>query len=119
MAGPASIIAGLLLLALCVGYILPTGSVVIPSSCCLSFISKKIPESRVVSYQMSSGSTCPKAGVIFTTKKGQKVCGDPKQPWVRKYMNSLDAKQKQPSTGARARGVKVPRQRHRGNSTAN
>lgn len=41
-----------------------SGSVVIPSSCCMSFISKKIPESRVLSYQLSSGSICPKAGVM-------------------------------------------------------
>ncbi|KAL2766107.1 C-C motif chemokine 24 precursor [Daubentonia madagascariensis] len=117
MAGPMSIVAGLLLLALCAHHLAPTDSVAIPSSCCMSYISKKIPESRVVSYRLSNGSVCPRAGVIFTTKKGLKFCGDPKQQWVQKYMKNLDAKQKKASTGARAVGIKVPVQRRPGNST--
>nr|1EIG_A Chain A, EOTAXIN-2 [Homo sapiens]1EIH_A Chain A, EOTAXIN-2 [Homo sapiens] len=71
--------------------------VVIPSPCCMFFVSKRIPENRVVSYQLSSRSTCLKAGVIFTTKKGQQSCGDPKQEWVQRYMKNLDAKQKKAS----------------------
>ncbi|XP_003794288.1 C-C motif chemokine 24 [Otolemur garnettii] len=114
MAGPVSIVSGLLLLVLCTHHLIPTGSIVIPSSCCMSFISKKIPKNLVVSYQLSSGSVCPKAGVIFTTKKGVKVCGDPKQQWVQTYMKNLDAKQKKASTGAREVGAKV--RRHPGNN---
>ncbi|XP_012495728.1 PREDICTED: C-C motif chemokine 24 [Propithecus coquereli] len=117
MAGPRSIAAGLLLLALCAHHLAPAGSVAIPISCCMSFVSKKIPENRVVSYQLSNGSVCPKAGVIFTTKKGLKFCGDPKQQWVQKYMKNLDAKQKKASTRARAVGVKVSAQRRPGDST--
>ncbi|XP_011369981.1 C-C motif chemokine 24 [Pteropus vampyrus] len=94
---PMTVVAGLLLLTLCAHCIAPAGPAVISSSCCLSFISKKIPESRVVSYQLSSGSICPKAGVIFTTKKGQKFCGNPKQDWVRKYVKNLNAKRKKTS----------------------
>ncbi|XP_053412676.1 C-C motif chemokine 24 [Nycticebus coucang] len=107
MAGPVSIVTGLLLLALCTHHLTPTGSIVIPSSCCMSFISKKIPKNVVVSYQLSSGSVCPKAGVIFTTKKGMKVCGDPKQQWVQTYVKNLDAKQKKASVGAREASAKV------------
>ncbi|XP_062944528.1 C-C motif chemokine 24 [Cynocephalus volans] len=102
MVGHLTIAASLLLLALGAHHVTPTGSVVIPSSCCISFISKKIPESRVVNYQLSNRSICPIAGVIFMTKKGQKVCADPKQQWVRSYMKNLDAKQKKASTRARA-----------------
>lgn len=112
MAGLATVAASLLLLVLCAHRIAPAGSVTIPSSCCMSFISKKVPESRVVSYQLSSGSLCPRAGVIFTTKKGLKFCGDPKEHWVQKFMQNLDAKQKKVSLGLRARGVKPPVQRH-------
>ena len=39
-------------------------SVILPSSCCITFISKKIPESRVISYQLTNGSVCPQAGVM-------------------------------------------------------
>ncbi|XP_046523452.1 C-C motif chemokine 24 [Equus quagga] len=108
MAGPATVIAGLLLLALCAHHIAPAGSAPIPSFCCMSFISKKIPESRVVSYQLSNGSVCPMAGVLFTTRKGQKFCGDPRQPWVKRYMKNLAAKKKKASTGTRAMSTTVP-----------
>ncbi|KAF5928776.1 C-C motif chemokine 24 [Diceros bicornis minor] len=100
MAGPATITAGLVLLALCAHHIAAAGAVPIPSSCCMSFISKKIPESRVVSYQLSTRSICPMAGVIFTTKKGQKFCGDPKQRWVQRYVKHL-ALRENASTGTR------------------
>nr|XP_023411592.1 C-C motif chemokine 24 isoform X1 [Loxodonta africana] len=93
------------------------GSVAIPSSCCMSFISKKIPEGRVVGYQVSNGSVCPKAGVIFTTKKGQKFCGDPKQLWVQRYMKNLEARRKKASPGDKAIGRKAPVRRHPANST--
>ncbi|XP_045399051.1 C-C motif chemokine 24 [Lemur catta] len=117
MAGPVSIAAGFLLLVLCAHHLAPMDSVTIPISCCMTFVSKKIPESRVAGYRLSNGSICPKAGVIFTTKKGLKFCGDPKQQWVQKYMKNLDAKQKQASMRARAVGVKVPAQKRPGNST--
>ncbi|KFO35486.1 C-C motif chemokine 24 [Fukomys damarensis] len=117
MAGSETIAASLLLLALCSHCIMPTDSVVIPSSCCINFVSKKIPESRVASYQLSSRSVCSKAGVIFTTRSGQKFCGDPKQPWVQRYMRNLDAKRKQLSPQVRAVGGKVPVHRCRSSST--
>ncbi|KAF6356682.1 C-C motif chemokine ligand 24 [Rhinolophus ferrumequinum] len=104
MAGPTTMAASLLLLVLCTHCIAPAGSVTIPSSCCMSFISKKIPESRVVSYQLSSGSICPKAGVIFTTKKGQKFCGNPKKQWVQRYMKNLNSKQKKASSWGQGNG---------------
>ncbi|ERE76730.1 c-C motif chemokine 24-like protein [Cricetulus griseus] len=91
-------------------------SVTIPFSCCMSFIAKEIPENRVVSYQLANGSVCPKAGVIFITKRGHKFCGDPKLPWVQRHIRNLDAKRKQPSAGAKALG-KFSIQRHHGNST--
>uniref|UniRef100_A0A8C6R800 Chemokine interleukin-8-like domain-containing protein n=1 Tax=Nannospalax galili TaxID=1026970 RepID=A0A8C6R800_NANGA len=62
MAGPTTIITSLLLLVFCTHCIIPTDSVTIPSSCCMSFVPKKIPE-NVISYQLANGSVCPKAGV--------------------------------------------------------
>ncbi|XP_027272084.1 C-C motif chemokine 24 [Cricetulus griseus] len=116
MASPTTIVASLLLLVACMCYICPTDSVTIPFSCCMSFIAKEIPENRVVSYQLANGSVCPKAGVIFITKRGHKFCGDPKLPWVQRHIRNLDAKRKQPSAGAKALG-KFSIQRHHGNST--
>lgn len=116
MAGSTTIIASLLLVA-CACCIFPTDSVTVPSTCCTTFISKKIPENRVVSYQLANGSICSKAGVIFITKKGHKICTDPKLPWVQRHIKNLDAKRNQPSEGAKALGPKFAVQRRRGNST--
>ncbi|XP_034844513.1 C-C motif chemokine 24 isoform X2 [Mirounga angustirostris] len=118
MAGLATLGASLLLLTLCAHRIDPAGSVPIPSSCCISFISKKVPQNRVVSYQLSSASVCPVAGVIFTTRKGQKFCGDPRHPWVQKYMKKLDARQKTASPRVRAMRTKAPVQGNPGNTTS-
>ncbi|KAK2498567.1 hypothetical protein MC885_004336 [Smutsia gigantea] len=117
MTGPMTIIANLLLLALCAHRFAPAGSMVIPSSCCMSFISRKIPENRVISYQLSSGSVCPRAGVIFTTKKGLKLCGDPNQQWVQRYMKNLSVRWKKASTEAKATRTQVPAQRCPANTT--
>ncbi|XP_004587252.2 C-C motif chemokine 24 [Ochotona princeps] len=116
MAGPATTAASLLLLALVAGHISRAGSVVIPASCCMSFATTKIPRSRVVGYQLSNGSMCPRAGVIFLTKKGLKLCGDPRQPWVQSYIKNLDAKRKKSSKRARTAEPGVPGQRPAGGS---
>ncbi|XP_037360405.1 C-C motif chemokine 24 [Talpa occidentalis] len=111
MAGTTTLVSVLLLLALCAHCLAPADSVVIPSTCCMNFISKRIPESRVVSYQFSSKSVCPKAGVIFTTKKGKKFCGNPEDHWVQRYMKNLDAKRRKTSAGTApmAATVSAPR----------
>ncbi|OBS82361.1 hypothetical protein A6R68_23650 [Neotoma lepida] len=116
MAGLTTVVASLLLVA-CMCSIFPTDSVIIPSSCCTSFISKKIPRKLVVSYHLANGSVCHKAGVIFITKGGHKICSDPKLPWVQRHIQYLDAKRKQRSAGAKALGTKFSNQRHHGNRT--
>ncbi|XP_045141895.1 C-C motif chemokine 24 isoform X2 [Echinops telfairi] len=116
MAGPVTLLVSLMLLALCTGHITLSGPVVIPPTCCMKFASKEIPMSRVVSYQLSSGSVCPKAGVIFTTKIGRKVCADPKQSWVQSYVKHLEAKQKT-SLSTKATGRRSQTRRHPANGT--
>ncbi|XP_026371812.1 C-C motif chemokine 24 [Ursus americanus] len=118
MAGLATLGASLLLLTLCAHHLDPAGSVSIPSSCCMSFISKTVPEKRVASYQLSSASVCPMAGVIFTTRKGQKFCGDPKQPWVQKITKLVDARRKKASPTVRAMSTKAPVQGSPANTTS-
>ncbi|XP_003934172.1 C-C motif chemokine 24 [Saimiri boliviensis] len=117
MASPMTVVTSLLFLAVCAHHIIPTDSVMLPSSCCMLFISKRLPENRVASYQLSNRSVCPNAGVIFTTKKGHQFCGDPKQEWVQRYMKNLDAKEKKSSSRARPVGVRVPVQRLLNNQT--
>uniref|UniRef100_A0A8C9DYY2 C-C motif chemokine ligand 24 n=1 Tax=Phocoena sinus TaxID=42100 RepID=A0A8C9DYY2_PHOSS len=110
MAAPMTMATSLLRMALCTYCIVLAGPVLIPSSCCLAFITKRIPERRVISYQLSNRSVCPKAG-------GQRFCGNPKLLWVQRYMKNLDAKQKKASSRTRVMGAKVAVQRHPANST--
>ncbi|XP_035574148.1 C-C motif chemokine 24 isoform X2 [Canis lupus dingo] len=118
MAGLATFVVSLLLVTLCAHCIDPAGSVSIPSSCCMFFISKKVPENRVVTYQLLNGSVCPKAGVVFTTKKNQKFCGDPQLHWVQKLMKNIEARRKKVSPGVRAMSTKALVQRYSANSTS-
>ncbi|XP_036165463.1 C-C motif chemokine 26-like [Myotis myotis] len=60
--------------------------------CCLRFIQKTLPWNLVQSYEFTRNS-CSQQAVIFTTKKGQKVCAQPKEKWVRRYISFLKAQQ--------------------------
>ncbi|KAL6491273.1 hypothetical protein MHYP_G00016180 [Metynnis hypsauchen] len=59
-----------------------------PEQCCYKFFAGKIPEHDIMAYKLTRD--CPKAGVIFTTKKGAHICADPSFEWVRSTMRSID-----------------------------
>nr|XP_019575563.1 PREDICTED: C-C motif chemokine 26 [Rhinolophus sinicus] len=61
--------------------------------CCLRFSHKTLPLNRVQTYEFTR-SSCSQRAVIFTTKRGQKVCTDPKDKWVQKYISLLRAQQR-------------------------
>ncbi|EPY88428.1 C-C motif chemokine 3 [Camelus dromedarius] len=61
-----------------------------PTTCCLSYISRKIPLSFVKDYERTS-DLCSQPGVIFLTKKMRQICADPKEAWVEKYIRYLDS----------------------------
>ncbi|XP_062031236.1 C-C motif chemokine 2-like [Lepus europaeus] len=60
-----------------------------PATCCLSFVRKRIPPQRLVSYQKTS-KACVKEAVIFRTRRDLEVCADPTQKWVQDSMRVLD-----------------------------
>ncbi|NWU54714.1 CCL4 protein, partial [Dromas ardeola] len=55
--------------------------------CCIQYRTKMFPLSRVMMYE-HTGSHCPKPAVIFTTVKGNKVCGKPDEKWVQDIVNA-------------------------------
>ncbi|KAM9000638.1 C-C motif chemokine 3 [Sarcophilus harrisii] len=61
----------------------------IPTICCLQFHNKRISPKLVVTYHITS-SQCTQKGVVFITKRGFKVCANPKDQWVQHIMNQLD-----------------------------
>ncbi|KAM8777023.1 C-C motif chemokine 26-like [Rhynchonycteris naso] len=56
--------------------------------CCLQFSSKPLPWKWVQSYEFTR-SSCFQQAVIFTTKKGLKVCAQSKKKWVQQYISLL------------------------------
>ncbi|XP_053089537.1 C-C motif chemokine 4 homolog [Pangasianodon hypophthalmus] len=55
--------------------------------CCFEFHKKPLPASIVVSYE-ETRSECPLSGVIFTTKRGFRMCADPEVEWVQQVIKS-------------------------------
>ncbi|XP_029469897.1 C-C motif chemokine 4-like [Rhinatrema bivittatum] len=60
----------------------------IPTSCCFSYTSKRIPRGNILAY-FYTNSMCPQPGVIFITKKGREVCANPGEIWVQGSVNDL------------------------------
>ncbi|XP_008016556.1 C-C motif chemokine 26 [Chlorocebus sabaeus] len=60
----------------------------IAKTCCFQHSHKSLPWTRVQSYEFTSNS-CSQQAVIFTTKRGKKVCTNPKKKWVQRYISLL------------------------------
>ncbi|XP_032459656.1 C-C motif chemokine 26 [Phocoena sinus] len=60
--------------------------------CCFQYTHKSLPWRWVSNYEFTRNS-CPQQAVIFTTKRGQKLCATPKEAWVQKYISLLRARQ--------------------------
>ncbi|NXO74812.1 CCL5 protein, partial [Sitta europaea] len=56
--------------------------------CCVDYITRPLPLSRVVKYE-HTGSHCSPPAVIFTTIKDNLVCANPNYKWVQDIMNQL------------------------------
>ncbi|XP_032286569.1 C-C motif chemokine 26 [Phoca vitulina] len=56
--------------------------------CCFQYSHKILPWKSVHSYKFTRNS-CSQQAVIFTTKKGHKVCAQPKEEWVQRYITLL------------------------------
>ncbi|XP_077167674.1 C-C motif chemokine 4 homolog [Paroedura picta] len=62
-----------------------------PTSCCLSYTSKRIPRHYLSKYYETS-SKCPQPGVVFVTRKGVLICANPLEKWVQDHMDYLGRK---------------------------
>uniref|UniRef100_A0A8C6YWX3 C-C motif chemokine n=1 Tax=Nothoprocta perdicaria TaxID=30464 RepID=A0A8C6YWX3_NOTPE len=67
------------------------------SDCCLKTSQGKIPLGLVKSYSVQGPeSGCLLRAVVFTTRKGKKLCASPDSSSVQKVMQKLDKKKAQP-----------------------
>ncbi|KAG8509896.1 C-C motif chemokine 26, partial [Galemys pyrenaicus] len=62
--------------------------------CCFQFSHRIIPWKWVQTHEFTRNS-CSRQAVIFTTKRGQKVCAQSEEKWVQKYISLLKARQHQ------------------------
>ncbi|XP_032110783.1 C-C motif chemokine 26 [Sapajus apella] len=60
----------------------------IARSGCFQYSHKSLPWTSVQSYEFTSNS-CFQWAVIFTTKRGKKVCTHPRGKWVQRYISLL------------------------------
>ncbi|XP_004442184.1 PREDICTED: C-C motif chemokine 26 [Ceratotherium simum simum] len=60
--------------------------------CCFQYSHKILPWKYVRSYEFTR-SSCSQQAVILTTKRGKKVCAQPKEKWVQRYISLLRAQQ--------------------------
>ncbi|XP_052052161.1 C-C motif chemokine 12-like [Apodemus sylvaticus] len=67
-------------------------SVFTPNACCHNVAKQKIPIRRLKSYRRITSSQCPREAVIFKTILNKEFCADPKEKWVKDYINRLDQK---------------------------
>ncbi|NXA69048.1 CCL5 protein, partial [Mohoua ochrocephala] len=58
------------------------------SPCCVEYITRPLPLSRVVKYE-HTGSHCSLPAVIFTTIKSKLVCAKLNEEWVQGIMKQL------------------------------
>ncbi|XP_069342789.1 C-C motif chemokine 26 [Eulemur rufifrons] len=60
----------------------------IAKSCCFNYGQKMLPWTWVQNKAYTSDN-CPKHAVIFTTKRGERVCAHPEEKWVQRYISLL------------------------------
>ncbi|KAF7216248.1 C-C motif chemokine 3 [Nothobranchius furzeri] len=60
-----------------------------PDRCCFRFHQTPVNKKFITSYILTD-VRCPKAGVIFNTRKNRTLCADPELPWVQSIIAKLD-----------------------------
>ncbi|KAF7706829.1 hypothetical protein HF521_020083 [Silurus meridionalis] len=55
--------------------------------CCFEFHKRPIPAANIVTVN-ETRSDCTLPGVIFTTKKGFRLCADPEENWVKQIITA-------------------------------
>ncbi|KAI5608187.1 C-C motif chemokine 3-like [Silurus asotus] len=61
--------------------------------CCFEFHKKTVPAANIVSVE-ETRFDCTLPGVIFTTKKGLRMCADPEYDWVKQIISQTEIKEK-------------------------
>ncbi|OCT95069.1 C-C motif chemokine 4 homolog [Xenopus laevis] len=82
-------VLSLLLLTACCSQV-QCGRGFLPTSCCFKFTKNRLSPKQVKSYYITS-SFCPHSAVVFTTRKGIKMCAKSSNKWVTDLIIQLPA----------------------------
>ncbi|MFT7813898.1 uncharacterized protein LOC107654095 [Arapaima gigas] len=61
--------------------------------CCLTYYPHAVPLRSFVSYSIIDSSSCPLKAVVFISKKGMTICGNPAHSWVKRHVAEMDKMQ--------------------------
>ncbi|NXF79174.1 CCL4 protein, partial [Sclerurus mexicanus] len=61
----------------------------IPISCCFQYVSRRIPR-RIITFAYRTSTSCLQPAVVLVTTKGKRVCANPEEDWVQKYLKDLE-----------------------------
>ncbi|XP_068945563.1 C-C motif chemokine 24 [Petaurus breviceps papuanus] len=111
------ILLPLLLMVICCPTGFAAGAAVVPSFCCNKYLPKAVSPNMLDSYHVTNRSVCSMPGVIFITKRGRPICGDPTKQWVKDLMKKIDAKKTNVSVSAGPKALKTPLRKLSFNST--
>ncbi|OPJ79414.1 C-C motif chemokine 3-like 1 [Patagioenas fasciata monilis] len=84
-------LAVLFVAVLCYQVSSSTLSVNFSGPCCVQYLTKALPWSRVRGHE-HTGSHCPEPAVIFVTKADKMVCAKPSDKWVQDLVKHLKDK---------------------------
>ncbi|XP_017264591.1 C-C motif chemokine 3-like [Kryptolebias marmoratus] len=89
MKNPVTLATCLLLLSSLAVLVKESSGSYSPGECCFDFYFKPLLSVRVASFKPTDPA-CAKEGVVFTMKRGRKLCVDPTQEWVKKIMQAKE-----------------------------
>ncbi|NXP00258.1 CCL14 protein, partial [Certhia brachydactyla] len=64
-----------------------------PSECCFNYAKRALRLDNLVG-SYSTPSECHSSAIVFETKKGDKVCANPEEKWVKRAVNELRKKKR-------------------------
>ncbi|NWI06952.1 CCL14 protein, partial [Tichodroma muraria] len=62
-----------------------------PSECCFKYAKRVLQLGNLVGFY-SKPRECFSPAIVFTTKKGDKVCANPEEKWVKRAVTELQKK---------------------------
>ncbi|KAM7053797.1 lymphotactin [Molossus nigricans] len=81
------------------------GSEAVEQRICVSLTTRQVPVNRIKTYTIKEGTM---RAIIFFTKRGLKVCADPRADWVKRAVEKVDKDNSSNKSQTKAAGTPQP-----------